>query len=335
MGVENLFTNTSASTTDSPPTGPSKNLEEALQEHEERVDALLKAANKYVGALKTWKKSGRLVQDAARRRAAKQAEELAPELEAVKLDESLQQHGEQVDNLLNAASRYVNALKAWKKACQLGHMANRQKQGQIAVELAPPTLKDAAEEVAQSWCFDVEEYLRGEQWRRELIAVAEKNGLLVIDDLQTEILLSSPVVIRAIPAAKALSIDKQKWTAIRPTTIAKELKRLRDRVLLANSQTFLDSLFLAYKRNSRPNEVFVKLRVIYDQFCETPGWKRDNPPLVFGQNIYALQRSGIRTTRSGDTFEIITPSANARERDIFSVIAEDGHTNRYYGIRFR
>ena len=84
-----------------------------------------------------------------------------------------------------------------------------------------------------------------------------------------------------------------------------------------------------------PSDPTVKFRDMHDLFCVTPGWKKDNPPIVFGQAIYAMHRSDLRTTRAGRLFEIVYPSGNSKERDVFSVIGEDGKTVRYYGIRFK
>jgi hypothetical protein len=117
--------------------------------------------------------------------------------------------------------------------------------------------------------------------------------------------------------------------------VAAELKRLRERMALANSQEFVDCLFAKWERLTKAGEPVAKFRDIYAQFCETPGYKKDTPEAAFGQAIYALHRSEIRATRKGRTFEFITPSANYKEKDVFTVIAEDGRPIRYYGIRFR
>lgn len=57
-------------------------LEEALQEQEEKVDALLKAAGKYVGALKSWKKACQTGHIATLNKSASQAVELVSEIPA-------------------------------------------------------------------------------------------------------------------------------------------------------------------------------------------------------------------------------------------------------------
>jgi hypothetical protein len=150
-----------------------------------------------------------------------------------------------------------------------------------------------------------------------------------------DLLVSSPVVVRAQPARNSVQIGKVNWPNIHPQIIAAELKRLRDRTAAANSQEFLESLYRTCLRSTRPEVMFVKFREVYDRWCETPGYKKENPLAAFAQQIYALERSGIRTTKAGNRFSIVRPSGHPKERDILSVISEDGQTLRYYGIEFR
>jgi hypothetical protein len=249
------------------------------------------------------------------------------------LEDALQQEEEQVDALLKEAAKYLSALKAWKKACHVGHLGNRQKASAQASEQAR-LLSGPATEAASAWNFDVRAYLEGAPWRQELqAAAAEKYGLRVLEEEET--LVSSPVVVRSQPGRGVLQLGRVNWPAIRPRVVAAELKRLRDRTAAANSQEFVESLFAVWEHISRDSGVFAKFRDVYDLFCLTPGWKKENPPAAFGQAIYALHRSGVQATRGGRTFEFVYPSGNYRERDVFPVISEDGRPIRYYGIRFR
>lgn len=248
-------------------------------------------------------------------------------------DEALLEHEERVDALLKSARKYESALKAWKKACREGHVANRQKQAALAADLST-TLAEPTSEASEAWDFDVRSYLESPEWRKDVQSAAlERHELRVVDD--GDELISSPVVVRSQPASNRVQIGKVNWPAIRPQVVAAELKRLRDRTAAANSQEFLESLYLACKRLTRPEVMFVKFRDVFDMFCVTPGYKKENPRAAFGQQIYALHRSGIRTTKAGIRFDIDTPSGHPKESDIFTVISEDGQMIRYYGITFR
>jgi hypothetical protein len=251
----------------------------------------------------------------------------------VTLEDALQEQEERVDALIKSAKKYTAALSAWKKACKTGHMANRQKQASLANELVA-TLVEPTNEASDSWDFDVRSYLESAQWRKELRAAAlNRHELRTIED--GELLISSPVVVRAQPARNSVQIGKVNWPNLHPQLVAAELKRLRDRTAAANSQDFLEALHRTCLRSTRPEVMFVKFREVYDRWCDTPGYKKETPPAAFAQQIYALERSGIRTTKAGNRFSFVTPSGHPKERDILSVISEDGQTLRYYGIEFR
>jgi hypothetical protein len=248
------------------------------------------------------------------------------------LEEALQEQEERVDALLKTANKYVGALKGWKKACQVGHVANLSKLSTQADELSrelPPSTASTKE----AWTFDVRAYLDGGEWREEVAQTASsKFSLRTLDDDDT--LISSPITVRAFPSRGTLALGKVNWPAIRPRVVAEELKRLRERSTNANSQEFAESLFAASQHLSK-TELNAKFRDIYDLFCLTPGYKKENPPAAFGQQIYALHRSDVRTTRAGRKFEIEYATGGAKERDIFTVIAEDGRPLRYFNIWFK
>jgi hypothetical protein len=188
--------------------------------------------------------------------------------------------------------------------------------------------------VKSAWNFDVRSYLAGEAWRKDIQDIAQaKFGMRILEENET--LISSPVIVRSQPGSNRLALGKVAWPMIQPMVVAAELKRLRDRAAGANSQEFLDGLYAAAQHLSKEPNPLVRFKDIYDLFLLTPGWKKENPPAAFGQAIYALHRSEIRATRSGRRFEFEYPSGNAREKDLFIVMDEDGRPLRYYAIQFR
>lgn len=251
----------------------------------------------------------------------------------MKLDSALQEHEEQVDTLLKAATKYVGALKAWKKACQIGHIGNLQKAATTAGELSR-TLPGTTAETKSAWSFDVQDYLETDAWRKELQATAaERFSLRTLEDEET--LISSPITVRALPARGLLALGKVNWPALRPKVVAAELKRLRDRTAGANSQEFIESLFGACVQLSSKSDPHAKFRDIYDLFCLTPGYKKENPPAAFGQQLYALHRTDLRMTRAGRKLEIEGATGSYKEKDVFTVISEDGRPIRYFTIFFK
>lgn len=247
------------------------------------------------------------------------------------LEESLQQHEDAVDGLLKSIKKYHSAVNGWKTACKSGHIGNIQKASALADELSQ-TLPRDTRDVKDTWDFDVRAYLESDAWIDELQVAASGNALRTIQDNDT--LISSPVTVRSQPSRGTLLLGKVNWATIRPHIVADELKRLRDKTLAANSQKFLESLYGAGVYLTGKKEMFVKFRDIYDLFCLAPDYKKDNSEAAFAQKIYALHRSGLDMTRAGRRFAFELPSGSFKERDIFTVIAEDGHLIRYYGISF-
>jgi hypothetical protein len=249
------------------------------------------------------------------------------------LEQALDEQEERVDALLRSANRYMGVLKAWKKACQIGHLGNLQRAATSAEELIG-ALPTSTSDTRSAWSFDIRAYLESEDWRQELQAVAaEKYSLRTLED--DELLISSPVTVRPQPSRNSLLIGKVNWPAIRPKIVAAELKRLRDRTATANSQEFVERLFDTCVYLSGKTDPHATFRAIYDVFCLAPGYKKENPPAVFGQQIYALHRSDVRTTRGGRKFEIEYPTGNYKERDVFTVLSEDGRPLRYFTIWFK
>ena len=249
------------------------------------------------------------------------------------IEEALQEHEERLEVLLKSANKYVGALKAWKKACQAGHIGNLQKTSALAEELSR-ALPESTGEARSSWDFDVSAYLEGSAWREELRdTAAQRYSLRTLEDGNN--LIASPITIRAQAGRGTLQLGRVNWPNIRPRVVAEELKRLRDKTANANSQEFLESLFAACQYLTEQGEPKARFRDIYKVFCLTPGYKKENPPAAFGQQIYALHRSGVTNTRAGHTFEFEFITGNPKDSEVFPVMTEDGRLVRYYNIWFK
>jgi hypothetical protein len=251
------------------------------------------------------------------------------------LEAALAAHEDAVDRLLKAHSRLGSAVKGWKKACQVGHLANRQKAAAAAHDVLAD-VDSAVAEATESWDFDVHGYLDSERWRREVEGVAHrKYGLRVVQNEAAQQLVSSPVAVSALPGRSALRIGRATWPAIRPTAVAAELKRLHDRVSEKSSQEFLESLYKACEHESRDGRLFIAFHKAYELFSLAPGFKKETPRDAFAEALYALHRSGVQATRGGKVVQWEWPSGKVKEREVFTVLAEDGRALRYYGMWFR
>jgi len=260
-----------------------------------------------------------------------EAREVPPVAVGASLEASLQQHEADVDALLKDAARYVSALKAWKKAAHLGDMAARQRAAEQAVRLAAAIERQVKQ--AAAWSFDVTAWLRSPAWRSEIAQSVRALDLVAIED-PSGALLCPPLPLVAEAESGKVRAGRQKFRALRPSAIAGEIKRLRDRVKGARTQEFLEALYAAARHLRGTSDLRATFREVYSVFALTPGWKKENTELDFGQMIYALSVSGLQTTRDRKRFQIPVPSGKVKQRDIFGVYGEDGRLHQFYAIRF-
>ena len=248
------------------------------------------------------------------------------------IEDAIREHESSVDDLKKVCKRLNEAVTAWQKACREGNVTARQR-AQAQVEDLLPLSATKTQEAISTWSFDARAYLESDMWRQDVLAAAESLGVKTLIDGET--VVSSPVLVRSQPGRSSLQIGKNAWPKLRPRAVAAELKRLRDKKSTSGPQDFLECLFQAWQDLERGGATVATFKEIYDRFAAAPGWKKDNSPAQFGQDIYALARSEVRLTRAGKRYHLEHPSAKVRERDVFTVYREDGQPVRYYGIEFR
>lgn len=251
------------------------------------------------------------------------------------LERALERHQVAVQTAASAAKRLIAAVKSWDKACSSGHMANRRRAAEAAQQILDE-LQSTVNAAASSWDFDIGSYLDRGLWRREVIQAAQQDHeLRVLDDEATGQLISTPVTIQLARARECLRIGGQTWPEIRPSVVAAELKRRRDKVGDASAQELAERLFAACRREQQDDRPFITFRIAYELFSLAPGWKKANPRSAFGESIHALYVSDVKETRSGSVLQWEWPTGNVKAADLFPVRAEDGREMRYYGIWFR
>jgi len=260
-----------------------------------------------------------------------EAREVPPVAVGESLEASLQEHEADVDALLKDAVRYVSALKAWKKAARQGQTGARQRAAEQAARMAAAI--EGPVKQAADWSFDVAAWLRSPAWHLEIAQSLRALGLAAIED-PSGALLCPPLPLVAEPERGRVRAGRQTFSALRPSAVAAEIKRLRDRVAGARTQEYLEALYAATRHMRGTSDLRATFREVYSLFALTPGWKKENTELDFGQMIYALSVSGLQTTRDGKRFQVQIPSGKVKQRDIFGVYGEDGRLHQFYAIRF-
>ena len=167
-----------------------------------------------------------------------------------KLRATLREHEERVDVLIKLGKKYTSVLSNWKKACQTGHLGNRQKAAAAAEELSRQ-LHEPVAEAAAAWEFDPQEYLAGSEWRTELQALCMAEfGLRIFEE--GELLVAPPILVRSQPGSSRLLLGKVGWPTLHPRVTATYLKRLNEKSASASVlQQFLNALHDAAKKVGR------------------------------------------------------------------------------------
>ncbi|MCK6499699.1 MAG: hypothetical protein L6Q38_09495, partial [Nitrospira sp.] len=204
-----------------------------------------------------------------------------------RLDNAFAHHEGEVDLLLKSAQQFISALKGWKRACVEGSVGDRQKHSERAVAIST-LIEPSVREAASGWSFNARDYLASDDWHNELIEAASRHPSTPNILSEGSELVCPPVVIRSEPGRASLRLGKARWTKLRPRKVIDELLRIRQRSEKQNVQEFLDSLWTATQYLNRgkqleTNTAYAKLRDIYDLFCLTPGWKKENSETAFAQ----------------------------------------------------
>jgi hypothetical protein len=244
------------------------------------------------------------------------------------------------DSVLNALSDVSKLARQLRKAAQDGNIAAVRRSSerlQDGINLIRQEVANAAD----AWPFTPQgeqEYLL-EQYAEELKEEARKKNLQIFD--RDGRLIAHPSIVRVLTGERAIQINRRQTSTIRPTKIVGMLEDLQKRPPRFSPQAFLESLFGAYNALTgsgssdrlKLGEVgqVVQLSRIYDLFTGLPGATREYSLLDFARDLYSLESSEIRQTRSGAGVSF--PSSTRSGRTI-SFVGPNGEPQVYYGIRF-
>jgi hypothetical protein len=238
---------------------------------------------------------------------------------------------------LKAAAGVVSVLRRYRSAASQGKVGDLRSAGEAAAQ-SLQTLDQAITNLAQSWDFDAQAYLGSGDYARELVRSAEQADVRV-----TELdgrLYCYPALIRVLPDAAAVQIDKQRERRIRPSVLVRHLRDLQRRPPRFRTTEFLEALYSVYEmaiklKPRRSLGSVVALTELYDLLTKKPGDKREYTRQEFARDIYLLDRSAETTTRAGARLEFHA-GAGARlpAGSVLSVVTQQGVEKRYHGIAF-
>ncbi|MCE2515351.1 MAG: hypothetical protein J4F37_10135 [Acidobacteria bacterium] len=237
---------------------------------------------------------------------------------------------------IEAAQALVSETKKMQKAARVGQIAGiRRSRGALDAALAD--LRQAVAEAVDAWPFaedDEERYLEGD-YAGELRRTARECGLEIHErDGQ---LISHPSIVRILPGARAVRVDRKKVSTLRPSHLAGLLLENQKKRSRYNSDRFLEALHTAYSvvcgertgDMDRGQGPVVKLARIYDVLVLRPGSRREYDKTDFARDLYVLQAHGPHRTRTGARV-----SFHGTRSASFTFVGPDGQVVNYYGIRF-
>lgn len=229
----------------------------------------------------------------------------------------------------------TRAERALAKAAAEGDIARIRAASEQLTNLAP-ALRDAAQSAATAWHWsdaDIDQYLERE-YEHDLVSAAAAQGVRV--DRLDDRLSAYPVLLRIVPAQRAVRLDTKRHTAIRPSVIATRLAALRNAKPKLNPERFLATLFDAY-RKIVGDEIGrgTTLIEIYSLLTLHPEMRKQYDKNEFTRDIHLLDASGVTLTKQG--YELSLPAATATKSSSgnLTIVGADGSAHTYYGIRFR
>ena len=244
---------------------------------------------------------------------------------------------------VKSAADLTRLARALEKAAKDGNIAAA-KRAQQGMNEALNALRQEVTNSVESWPFgdDEEQQYLNEGYGEELRAVAAGKGLDIYE--RDGRMIAHPSILRVLPSARAVRIDKKQVSTIRPSRLTDILLDIQKKPPRFPAGRFLESLYQVYveiTREEDPNQMMtarqgrvVQLERVYRLFTSQPGSEREYNRTDFTRDLYVLDRDGPKTTRRGMQVSFPASSGTRGSQGIFSFVAPDGQVVTYYGIQF-
>jgi len=244
-----------------------------------------------------------------------------------------------VDGALRAANVAVRELKRALVAARTGQVRDLRK-ALTAARTAAADLATGARTLDEDFDFDEQGYLASGGYLKELLAEAERQGVVIVED--DDRLLCYPSLLRLLPADASVEIDKVKERRLRPSVLVGALARAQARGPKFRPEPFLDSLRAGYellvasddRRDEKRADGVVKLVDIWSVLTMLPGQRGQYSKQEFARDLYLLDQSGVtRTNRSPRTLRW-SASTGTKGSGTLVTVARSGQQQLYWGVSF-
>jgi len=240
-----------------------------------------------------------------------------------------------IDATLRGANATVRELKKALAAARTGQVRDLRK-ALAAAETATASLAADTRALGAGLEIDEQEYLTSGAYVKELLAVAEAQGLTIVEE--DNLLLCYPSLLRLLPADTAIEIDKVRERRLRPSVLVAALARAQERDVRFKPDAFLDGLRGAYEllvsgEGKRPDGV-VRLLDIWAALTMLPGQRAQYSKQEFARDLYLLDRSGVTHTARSPRSLRWSASTGTKGSGTLVTVAPSGQQQRYWGVSF-
>lgn len=242
---------------------------------------------------------------------------------------------------VKAAEAAIRNLKRLVAAITTGDIGALER-GLGDADSAIQALREQFRNTCEGWTFETQAYSETGMLTRELLETATAAGLPVHE--QDGRIFSYPVLVRVLPAERAILLDKAKSRQIRPSVVVDRLARLKRRPARFRPENFISTLQEVYglqlRLDGHPalhlegDGPPVKVIQLYKLLTLFPGQEREYGRADFTRDLYLLDRSGTTISRDGRLEIRLQPPSRAGQTP-FQIVDEDGRQRDYYAVSFR
>ena len=251
----------------------------------------------------------------------------------MKFEEACEQSEKAAQAAEQAARRLVTAARSLAKAAADGDVSRIRRASERLSQEADAA-RQGALDAGAAWPLDpqAEEQCLREEYSGELLASAEQSGLKM--QRHDGALVAYPVVVRVVPGQRAVTINRKKVSALRPSRVIARIRAIQNHRLTGSPQAFLESLFFAYRLLAQGDRTgaAVSLTEIFRILTLLPGTEYTKED--FARDLLGLDRSGTNATRQGARVSFPASTGTRDARNAFLCVTAEGETVPFYAIKF-
>jgi hypothetical protein len=246
----------------------------------------------------------------------------------------LSQAQSRAETAFRSAGSIARELRKAKAAAATGQVRELRRALDAALGQANELV--ASVELARSG-LDVDEtgYLASGDYAKELLAMAAERGVSMYEE--DERLLCYPSIVRIIPGDSVIEIDRRRERRLRPSFLLGLLAARQQRSPRFRAEQFLESLAAGYelvaaRAGKRPDAV-VRLVDVWAVLTLLPNQSKEYTRPEFARDLYLLDQSGVKQTKSGRTVRLHA-SSGTRTSGVLTTVARTGQQQLYWGVSF-